>query len=159
MSIEAGSKAPAFSLLDHAGERVSLAKLKGRWIVLYFYPKDDTPGCTVEACEFTSSLAQFHGLEAEVFGVSPDTPASHAKFREKHKLKVQLLADPEKKMLGEYGAWGMKKMYGREVLGVIRSTVIVDPKGVVAHHWKSVRAAGHAEYVRERLAELQADAK
>lgn len=159
MSIEAGSKAPAFSLQDQDGERVSLAKLKGRWVVLYFYPRDDTPGCTVEACEFTSAIAKFHGMDAEVFGVSPDTPAAHAKFRAKHGLKVQLLSDPEKTTLGAYGAWGVKKMYGREVLGVIRSTVIVDPKGVVAHHWKTVRAAGHAEHVRAKLAELQAAAK
>lgn len=91
-----------------------------------------------------------------MFGVSPDSPAVHANFREKHGLEVQLLSDPERKMLRAYGAFGMKKMYGRDVEGVIRSTVIVDPKGVVAHHWKSVKSAGHAEQVRAKLAELQA---
>lgn len=156
MTIEVGKKAPAFSLPDHAGNQVGLAGLKGKWAVLYFYPRDDTPGCTTEACEFTASHAAFQGLGAEVFGVSPDSPASHAKFREKHGLKVTLLADPGRTMLSDYDAWGVKKMYGREVTGVIRSTVILDPAGKVAHHWKSVKAKGHAEHVRAKLAELQA---
>ena len=155
MTIEIGKKAPAFSLPNHAGERTALDKFRGKWVVLYFYPKDDTPGCTVEACEFTSAHREFQRLSAEVIGISPDSPASHTDFREKHKLKVQLLSDPEKKTLAEYGAWGMKNMYGRQVEGVIRSTVIIDPEGNVAHHWKSVRAEGHAKHVAARLTELQ----
>ena len=154
MTIEPGSKAPAFTLANHAGDRVSLDKLKGKWVVLYFYPRDDTPGCTVEACEFTAAIKQFEKLDATVFGVSPDSPASHTNFREKHNLKVQLLSDPEKTTLTAYGAWGMKNMYGRQVEGVIRSTVIIDPDGNIAHHWKTVRSEGHAKQVRERLADL-----
>ena len=156
MTIEVGKKAPAFSLPDHGGRDVALRGLKGKWVVVYFYPRDDTPGCTTQACEFTRAAKAFEGLGAEVFGVSPDTPASHAKFREKHKLQVTLLADPGKTVLADYGAWGVKKLYGREVTGVIRSTVIIDPAGKVAHHWKSVKAQGHAEHVRAKLAELQA---
>jgi peroxiredoxin Q/BCP len=154
MSIEPGKKAPPVSLLNHAGERVTLDKWKGRWVVLYFYPRDDTPGCTVEACEFSAATKQFEKLDAVVVGVSPDSPASHTNFREKHGLKVHLLSDPEKKTLVAYGAWGMKNMYGREVEGVIRSTVLVDPKGMVAHHWKKVRAEGHAAHVQAKIAEL-----
>jgi len=154
MTIEPGMKAPAFSLLNHAGERVSLDKWKGKWVVLYFYPKDDTPGCTVEACEFTAGIKQFEKLDAVVVGVSPDSPATHTNFREKHNLRVHLLSDPDKKMLTAYGAWGMKNMYGKKVEGVIRSTVLVDPKGNVAHHWKTVRAEGHAKYVQAKIAEL-----
>lgn len=110
----------------------------------------------MEACEFTGAIKDFEKLGAAVVGVSPDTPASHAKFRAKHKLKVELLSDPEKKMLAAYGAWGMKNMYGKKVEGVIRSTVIVGPDGKVAHHWKAVRAAGHAGHVALRIAELKA---
>jgi len=155
MTIEAGRKAPAFTLKDDKGKSVSLSDLAGRWVVLYFYPRDDTPGCTTEACEFTASIAQFGKLDADVYGVSPDTVESHAKFRAKHKLKVGLLADPEKRMLAAYGAWGMKTLYGRKFEGVIRSTVIVGPDGKVAHHWRSVRAAGHAKFVHAKLAELR----
>ena len=155
MAIETGRKAPAFTLQDDAGKDVSLAGLAGRWVVLYFYPKDDTPGCTTEACEFTARIAKFGKLDAAVYGVSPDSPESHAKFRKKHALKVGLLSDPGKAMLAAYGAWGMKTLYGRKFEGVIRSTVIVGPDGKVAHRWKAVRAKGHAEHVRAKLAELR----
>lgn len=113
----------------------------------------------MEACEFTGAVKDFEKLDAAVVGVSPDTPASHVKFRAKHNVKVELLSDPEKKMLAAYGAWGMKNMYGKKVEGVIRSTVIVGPDGNVAHHWKTVKAAGHAGHVAARLAELKAAAK
>jgi peroxiredoxin Q/BCP len=155
MPIEVGKKAPAFKLPNHDGDVVGLDKWAGRWLVLYFYPRDDTPGCTVEACEFTASIKGFEKLDAVVVGVSPDTPASHVKFRAKHKLKVELLSDPEKKMLAAYGAWGMKTLYGRKFEGVIRSTVIVGPDGKVAHHWKAVKAAGHAGHVAAKIAELK----
>jgi peroxiredoxin Q/BCP len=153
--VEVGRKAPAFRLKDAAGRTVSLSDFAGRWVVLYFYPRDDTPGCTTEACEFTASIRDFERMDAVVLGVSPDTPASHAKFARKHALSVTLLSDPERKALAAYDAYGEKTMYGRKVTGVIRSTVIVDPAGRVAHRWKSVRAAGHARAVAERLRELR----
>jgi peroxiredoxin Q/BCP len=153
-TIKVGGRAPAFALPDQNGKKVALKDLKGRWVVLYFYPKDDTPGCTTEACEFTTSLSAFDKLDAAVLGVSPDSPASHLKFQTKHKLKIALLSDPDHTVLGKYGAWGVKKMYGKEHEGVIRSTVLIDPDGRIAHHWPKVKAAGHAEQVRAKLAEL-----
>lgn len=152
--ISVGKKVPAFRAPATGGTFVSSKELVGEPFVLYFYPRDDTPGCTVEACEFSAATKQFEKLDAVVVGVSPDSPASHTNFREKHGLKVHLLSDPEKKTLVAYGAWGMKNMYGREVEGVIRSTVLVDPKGMVAHHWKKVRAEGHAAHVQAKIAEL-----
>ncbi len=153
-TIEIGTKAPAFSLVDQDGNTVSLGDFAGTWVVLYFYPKDDTPGCTTEACEFTESMAAFEGLDAVVLGVSPDSPASHRKFMAKHGLKVRLLSDPDHEVLVRYGAWGEKTMYGKKSVGVRRSTVLIDPEGRVAHHWPNVKAAGHAAEVREKLAEL-----
>lgn len=155
MTIEAGKKAPAFSLQDQDGKRVSLSDFKGSWVVLYFYPKDDTPGCTVEACEFTDGISDFEGLDAVVLGCSPDPPEKHRRFIAKHDLAVRLLSDPDHRVMEAYGAWGEKTMYGRTTVGVIRSTVVIDPEGRVAHRWKKVSAKGHAEKVRDRLAELQ----
>lgn len=155
MAITVGSKAPAFTLHDQDERKVSLASLAGRWVVLYFYPKDDTPGCTTEACEFTDGLAAFEGLDAVVLGCSPDTPASHRKFIAKHGLRVRLLSDPDHSVMAAFGAWGEKSMYGKKVTGVIRSTVLIDPQGRVAQHWPNVKAAGHAEKVRETLARLR----
>lgn len=149
-----GRPAPSFSLPDQHGVLRTLADQRGRWVVLYFYPKDDTPGCTVEACEFTASLADFRGLDAEVFGCSADSAASHAKFIAKHRLGITLLTDADRKVMKAYGAYGKKTMYGRQVEGVIRSTVLIAPDGKVAHHWATVRAAGHAQEVRTKLAEL-----
>ncbi len=154
-TIETGRPAPAFTLPDQDGNEVSSASLAGSWVVLYFYPRDDTPGCTTEACEFTESIADFAGLDAVVLGCSPDTPEKHRKFIAKHGLGVRLLSDPEHRVMERYGAWGEKTMYGRTTQGVIRSTVLIDPKGRVAHHWPRVKAAGHAAKVRERLAELR----
>ena len=151
-----GSKAPAFTLPDQDGRSVDLAALRGSWVVLYFYPKDDTPGCTTQACEFTDSIKEFDRLDAVVLGCSPDSPASHATFAAKYSLKVRLVSDPEHEVMGRYGAWGEKTSYGRTFQGVIRSTVIIDPRGVVAHHWPTVKAAGHAAAVRDRLAALRA---
>lgn len=151
-----GSPAPAFTLPDQDGNPVSLQELQGRWVVLYFYPKDDTPGCTTEACDFTAGLKDFEGLNAVVLGCSPDHAASHRKFIAKHGLKITLLSDTDHQVMERYGAWGEKKMYGKTTQGVIRSTVLIDPAGQVAHHWKNVRAAGHAEQVRNKLAERQA---
>lgn len=153
--IEIGAAAPGFTLKDQDGTEVSLGDLAGRWLVLYFYPKDDTPGCTTEACEFTAGLEGFNQLEATVLGCSPDSPDKHRKFIAKHDLKIRLLSDPDHEVMERYGAWGEKNMYGRKSMGVIRSTVIIDPAGKVAHHWKKVKAAGHADQVRQKIEQLR----
>jgi peroxiredoxin Q/BCP len=153
--LELGQIAPDFTLKDHNDLEVRLGDLRGSWVVLYFYPKDDTPGCTVEACEFTDGLERFQGLSARVFGISPDSPASHRKFIAKHSLKVGLLSDPEHGMIERYRAWGEKNMYGKKSFGVVRSTVLLDPAGRVAKHWPKVSAAGHAGEVAAALSELQ----
>jgi peroxiredoxin Q/BCP len=152
-----GKAAPSFTLPDQDDKTVKLTDFKGRWVVLYFYPKDDTPGCTVEACDFTAGIARFEKLQAVVLGCSGDSPASHRKFITKHKLAVRLLADEDQAVMTRYGAYGEKMMYGKKVTGVIRSTVIIDPAGKVAHHWAKVQAKGHAEAVRTKLAELQGE--
>ena len=157
--IEVGQPAPAFSVIDENGRVVTEKDLLGKWTVLYAYPKDDTPGCTTEACEFTASIEDFANLGAVVLGVSPDSPDSHRRFIAKKKLKVRLLSDPDHRMLEAYGGWGNKVLYGKTSVGVIRSTVIVDPKGVVAHRWAKVSAAGHAEFVRQRLEEVRSAAE
>jgi len=154
-TVEAGTKAPAFTLENQDGDKVKLTDFKDQWVVLYFYPKDDTPGCTTEACDFTAGIKSFEKLNATVLGVSGDSVASHRKFADKYKLKVTLLSDPDKKVMAKYGAYGPKKMYGKETVGVIRSTFLIDPKGKVAHAWRSVKAKGHAEKVQQKLAELQ----
>ena len=153
--IAAGRVAPGFALEDQDGRKKKLSEFAGRWVVLYFYPRDDTPGCTVEACEFTSGLAGFEKLDAEVLGCSPDSPESHRKFIAKHRLGITLLSDPDHEAMKAYGAWGDKVLYGRKFQGVIRSTVIVDPAGKIAHHWKKVKAKGHAESVRAKLEALK----
>lgn len=153
--IEEGKKAPAFSLKDADNKEHALKDYMGKWIVLYFYPKDDTPGCTTEACEFTSLFDEFAGMDAVILGVSPDTPEKHVAFRAKHALKVTLLSDPDKKVLEKYGAFGPKKSSGKETVGVIRSTFLIDPKGNLAHAFRNVKANGHAEKVKAKRAELQ----
>jgi peroxiredoxin Q/BCP len=150
-----GSKAPPFSLKNQDDETVKLADGKGRWTVLYFYPKDDTPGCTTEACDFTAGVKGFEKLEATVLGCSPDSTERHRKFIAKYKLKVTLLSDPDHEVLERYDAWGEKNLYGKVSMGVIRSTVIIDPELRVAHHWRKVSAAGHADAVHAKLKELQ----
>ena len=155
-AIEAGERAPEFTLPDQNGIEVALTDFRGKWVVLYFYPKDDTPGCTTEACEFTDGIEDFQGLDAVVLGCSPDAPEKHREFIAKHELKVRLLSDPEHQVMEIYGAWGEKNMYGKVTVGVIRSTVIIDPEGFIAHRWKRVKAKGHAIKVKERLEQLQA---
>ena len=154
--IAQGEPAPDFTLPDQDGEPVRLADLRGRWVVLYFYPKDDTPGCTVQACEFTEGVEAFEDLDAVVIGCSPDPPESHRDFIAKHDLAIRLLSDPGHAVIEAYGAWGEVTLYGRKREGVLRSTVLIDPDGRVAHHWPRVRAEGHAQAVRARLAELRA---
>lgn len=152
--IEIGKRAPAFSLPNQDGDKVQLSKLEGRWVVLYLYPRDDTPGCTTEACEFTEGLESFERLDAMVLGCSPDSPEKHLEFIEKHGLGVTLLSDPDHAVLEKYDAWGAKQMYGKVTQGVKRSTVLIDPAGKVAFHWPNVRAKGHAAEVAAKLAEL-----
>jgi len=153
--IRAGAMAPAFTLPDQDGVAVPLSSLRGSWVVLYFYPKDDTPGCTTEACEFSEGIEAFRGLDAAVLGCSADSPEKHRSFIAKYDLSVRLLSDREHAVMEAYGAWGEKSMYGRTTMGVIRSTVLIDPDGRIAFHWPKVKAAGHAEKVREKLAELR----
>jgi peroxiredoxin Q/BCP len=155
-TLTVGKPAPDFSLKNQDDKTVKLGDFAGKWLVLYFYPKDDTPGCTVEACDFTSGLKDFEKLDAVVLGCSPDSPESHRKFIAKYKLTVGLLSDPEHTVLNKYEAWGEKNLYGKVSMGVLRSTVIIDPKGLVAHHWPKVSAKGHADAVRETLAGLKA---
>ena len=150
--IEEGKPAPDFSLVLDDGRTVSLKDFRGKKVVLYFYPKDDTPGCTVEACAFRDTLPDVSSAGAVVLGVSRDDTASHRKFKEKYHLNFPLLSDPDGTVHRAYGAWGKKTMYGRETEGVIRSTVLIDEKGRVAKHWPRVKAEGHAAEVLEALA-------
>lgn len=154
-NLTVGKIAPFFSLPDQTGAVHSLSEYKGQWVVLYFYPKDNTPGCTIEAIEFTAKIKSFEKLEAIVLGVSPDSPKSHCNFIEKQNLKILLLSDSEKTTLKDYGAFGKKMMYGKEVEGIIRSTALIDPEGKIAFHWSRVKAEGHAGEVLEKLKELK----
>ena len=147
-----GSKAPVFCLPNQDEEQVCLKDFLGKWVVLYFYPKDNTPGCTVEAIDFSAGLQQFAKKGAIVLGVSPDSPKSHCTFQEKHQLTVTLLSDPQHEVLEKYGAWGKKKNYGREYMGVKRTTFLIDPKGKIKRVWENVKAQGHAQEVLETLA-------
>jgi len=147
-------KAPDFCLPNQDGVEICLRDLKGKWIVLYFYPKDNTPGCTTEAKEFSELIDEFEKLGAVVIGISPDSPKRHCNFIEKHNLKITLLSDEEKQVLKAYNAWGKKKVCGRECEGVIRSTFIIDPQGNIVKEYKKVRAKGHAAKVLEDLKKI-----
>lgn len=149
-----GDVAPSFQLLDQGGEEVSSGALSGQPYVLYFYPKDDTPGCTTEACGFRDALPSFERLGVRVLGVSPDSPSSHERFRSKYSLPFTLLSDSEKRLATAYGAWALKKNYGREYMGVVRSTFLVGPDGVIRKAWRSVKVNGHVEQVQAAAAEL-----
>jgi peroxiredoxin Q/BCP len=153
--IKKGDVAPEFCLSETEGEEICLKDLSGNWVVLYFYPKDNTQGCTMEAIEFTLAKSDFEGLGARVIGVSPDNLESHAKFKEKHELTIDLLSDTGKNVLETYGVWQQKKMFGREYMGVVRSTFLIDPEGKIAHIWRKVRVKGHVNSVKAKLAELQ----
>jgi peroxiredoxin Q/BCP len=153
---EAGAPAPSFTLPDQDGKPVSLKDFAGKWVVLYFYPKDDTPGCTKEACSFRDNHAALQARGAVVLGVSGDSTASHRKFADKYGLPFPLLADTDHAVARAYGAWGTKRMYGKEYEGLIRSTVIIDPEGNVAKTWPKVKPEGHGAEV---LAWLEANAK
>lgn len=153
--IEIGAVAPAFSVQDDRGQTVSLAQFQGKPVVLYFYPKDDTPGCTREACAFRDRSAELAGLGAVVLGVSPDDVASHAAFRDKFQLNFPLLADPDHALAESYGAWREKRNYGKVYMGVQRSTYLIDAAGKVARVWKNVSVDGHDEQVLKALKELK----
>ena len=153
--LETGKKAPAVKLKDQDGKLVNLADFTGKKIVLYFYPKDNTSGCTKEACSFSENLPKFDGIKAVVFGVSPDTAESHKKFADKFQLGFRLLADPEKKVLEAYGVWKEKSMYGRKYMGVERTTVIIDENGKIAKIFPKVKVEGHTEEVFSFLKEMR----
>jgi len=154
IKISKGNKAPDFTLPDQDGNTVSLKDYIGKWVVLYFYPKDNTSGCTAEAIDFTSLSSDFIKLNAVIIGVSPDSCQSHQKFILKHDLGIKLLSDTEKKALKVYGVWQLKKMYGREYYGVARTTFLIDPRGQIAHLWEKVNVKGHGEDVLSTLKEL-----
>jgi peroxiredoxin Q/BCP len=149
--LEIGDKAPAFALANQAGKTISLKDFSGERFVIYFYPADDTPGCTKEACQFNDGLAAYRKLGVRVIGVSPDGAEKHVAFRQKYGLTFDLLSDPEKKVMTSYGAYGEKMMYGKKVTGVIRSTFVIGPDGTVEHAWYNVRADGHADKVLATL--------
>ena len=153
--LKPGNPAPAFTLKNENGENFSLSKAKGKWLVLYFYPKDMTSGCTAEACDFTENIGQFRKKEALVWGVSPDSVDSHRKFVEKKSLEVSLLADEGSRVCQKYGVWQLKKLYGKEYMGVVRTTFLIDPRGKIAHIWPKVKVNGHIGETLKKLSELR----
>jgi peroxiredoxin Q/BCP len=155
--IREGRKAPAFSLESSDGGKVALKDLAGKYAILYFYPRDNTPGCTTEANDFNKALRKIKARDAVVVGVSKDSIASHCKFADKYKLKFPLLSDPDGKMLEKYDAWGEKNMYGKKSMGIIRSTVLIGPNGKVIKHFPKVKVNGHVEEVLEALDEARSN--
>ena len=154
LELKVGNDAPEFSLPDKDNKQISLKDFRRKYVILYFYPKDNTPACTTEALGFTGILPALQKLDAVVIGISPDSPESHAKFIEKKDLKVILLSDVDKKVIKKYGKWGKKKFRGKEYIGVIRSTFMIDQNGKIAHIWSKVSVKGHPEDVESVLKEL-----
>lgn len=152
--IEVGKKAPAITLFDGDGNKRTLKEFLGKKVVLYFYPKDNTPGCTTESCDFRDALPKFDKSNAVIIGLSPDSAASHKKFAEKHELPFILLSDEEKKVLEKYGVWQEKNMYGRKYMGVVRTTVLIDEKGIIRKIYSKVKVKGHVEEVTKDLKEI-----
>ncbi len=150
-----GDEAPGFCLPDQKGEEICLESFRGRWVILYFYPKNNTKDCTLEAIDFTMNKERIEGMGASVLGVSPDSVKSHRGFCDNHGLTITLLSDPDHGVLETYGVWQLKMMYSREFLGVVRSTFLVDPEGRIAHVWKRVKVADHVEAVIGKIAELK----
>lgn len=151
--LEAGDKAPEFSLPDHNGATVSLGDFAGNSVVLYFYPKDDTPGCTKEACQFNDNLHAFSGTGVQVLGVSADSAEKHRAFRQKYGLDFPLLTDADHTVGTAYGAWGEKTLYGKKSIGVIRSTFLIGPDRTITRAWYHVKADGHAAKVLAQIAD------
>jgi thioredoxin-dependent peroxiredoxin len=152
--LKKGDKAPEFRLQDSKGTEIKLSDFLGSTVVLYFYPKDNTSGCTTEALDFSALSDKFRKKNAVIIGISPDSVASHKKFEEKHGLKVLLLSDTEKEVLQKYGVWQLKKMCGRESMGVVRTTIVIDKNGRIADIFEKVKVAGHADKVYESVCEL-----
>lgn len=153
--LKAGDKAPPFALPSNEGRIVRLADFKGKPVVLYFYPRDDTPGCTKEACSFRDAWSEIQETGAVVLGVSPDDAASHEKFRTKYRLPFPLLSDPDHAVAEAYGAWGEKSMYGRKYEGILRTTFLIDGTGVVQRVFEKVRPEGHADEVLAAVQQLR----
>ena len=149
--VEKGGMAPDFTLPSDESGSVTLSEHRGRHVVLYFYPKDDTPGCTTQACDLRDSMPRFEGVDAVVLGVSPDEVASHVKFRMKYRLNFPLLADEDHAVAEAYGVWKEKSMYGKKYMGIERSTFLIGPDGMVVEAWRKVSATGHADLVAEAL--------
>ncbi len=153
--LELGTQAPEFCLPNQDDIEICLRDLRGKWIVLYFYPKDSTPGCTTEACEFSFAAPDFSDLDAIILGVSADSTKKHRSFIEKQSLTITLLSDEETTMMQKYGVWQMKKNYGKEYMGIVRSTYIINPEGIIKALWKSVKVKGHVEAVQAELQKLK----
>jgi peroxiredoxin Q/BCP len=151
MTVSVGDQAPDFTAQTHDGAELTLSSLRGKRVVLYFYPKDDTPGCTTEACDFRDHFAAFKKKKVEVLGVSPDSVARHAKFRAKHELPFTLVADPDKAIANAYGVFKEKTMYGKKVMGIVRSTFLIDAHGKVIAAWPGVKVPGHVEAILAAL--------
>ncbi|MGB9338930.1 MAG: peroxiredoxin [Polyangiales bacterium] len=155
--IKEGSKAPAFNLPSSTGGKLALKDLAGKYVIVYFYPRDNTPGCTTEANEFNAALRKLKARDAVVVGVSKDSIDSHCKFADKYDLKFPLLSDPDGKMLEKYDAWGEKNMYGKKSMGIIRSTVLIGPDGKVIKHFPKAKVKGHVDAVIAALNEARSD--
>jgi len=153
--LDISSKAPHFCIPNQDDVEICLKDLIGKWVVLYFYPKDNTPGCTTEACEFTQEMPQFEDMGAIILGVSPDSTKKHRSFIDKKEIEITLLSDESKEICKAYGVWQLKKNYGKEYMGVIRSTFLINPDGNIAYIWKKVRVKDHVLKVKEKLQELE----
>jgi thioredoxin-dependent peroxiredoxin len=153
--VAVGQAAPDFTLQANSNRTISLQDFRGQYVVLYFYPKDMTPGCTTEACDFRDYHPEFAKLNTVVLGISPDDVKSHDKFAAKHELPFPLLADPDHQVADAYGVWVLKKMYGREYMGIERSTFLIDPEGTIVKAWPKVKVKGHVEEVLQTIRELQ----
>jgi len=152
--LQVGDKVEDFCLPNQDDVEICLRDLAGKWIVLYFYPKANTPGCTTQACEFTNALPEFSDMDAVILGVSADSTKKLRNFAEKKNLKITLLSDEEHKVLEQFGVWQLKKNYGREYMGIVRSTFIIDPDGIIKAKWEKVKVKGHVQEVKEKLKEL-----
>jgi thioredoxin-dependent peroxiredoxin len=153
--MKVGAAAPKFTAQNRDGKNISLQDFNDRWVLLYFYPKDNTPGCTTEAIEFSSKLAEFQALNAQIIGISPDSIASHGKFITKYNLAIILLSDPEHQIAEQYEVWQLKKFMGKEYMGIIRSTFLIDPTGNITYIWSNVRVKDHVEKVLAQLNKQQ----
>ena len=153
-SIIVGTQAPEFSLHDHKGNIHNLSDYHGSWLILYFYPKDNTSACTAEALAFSAVYEELNESGVPVIGISPDSQVSHEKFIQKHELKITLLSDQSHSVIEAYDSWKLKKMYGKEYMGVERSTFLIDPQGIIREIWRKVKVKGHVTEVKEKLAQL-----